>query len=72
MAVCSGSPKTDKIESAEELKQKHDNAKLCAEILIGAANHIVNWKDYEGRTALHLGKELTVVEPIKRSNGTLK
>jgi hypothetical protein len=59
LAVCSGSPRTDKIESPEELRQKQENAKLCVEILIGAANHIVNWKDYEGRTALHLGKNVT-------------
>jgi len=57
LAVCSASPRIDKSESEEEIKVKLEKAKLCTETLIGAANHTVNWRDYEGRTALHLGKK---------------
>ena len=55
-SVCSASKRTDKVEAEEELNLKLARAKLCVQILLEAAGHTANWKDYEGRTALHLGK----------------
>ena len=34
-------------------------------MIIDGASHIANWKDYEGRTALHLGKS-TVCQKYNR------
>ena len=35
-------------------KPTHLIAPRCVQILLDAAPNVINWSDYEGRTALHL------------------
>lgn len=41
-------------------KNRLSEATKCVEALLGNAQNVINWQDYEGRIALHLGKETAV------------